>query len=44
MQAVTVEETQGNFESLNQMVEIILSESGKADGYATDALEKLKLG
>ena len=44
MQAVTVEETQGNFESLNQMVEIISSESGKADGYATDALEKAKVG
>lgn len=43
-QAVTVEETQGNFENLNKMVETISTESAKADSYASAALEKAQIG
>ncbi len=43
-QAVTVEETQGNFENLNKMVETISTESAKADKYAVIALEKAQVG
>lgn len=44
LQAVTVEETQKDFRALNGMIEKIVSESYKADGYAVQALEKAKVG
>lgn len=43
-QAVTVEQTHNNFESLNQTIEIISNESSKADNYASDGLEKARGG
>ena len=43
-QAVTVEETQSNFESMNKMVETISNESSKANIYTEQALNKAKLG
>ncbi|OHD23392.1 MAG: hypothetical protein A2Y34_18710 [Spirochaetes bacterium GWC1_27_15] len=43
-QAVTVEETLGNFESMNSMVETISNESGKANSYTDQALRKAQQG
>lgn len=43
-QAVTVEETLGNFENMNKMVDTISSESAKADNYAGQALNKAQVG
>ena len=43
-QAVTVEETQKNFESMNRMVETISNESAKANQYTEQALKKANLG
>ncbi len=43
-QAVTVEETQKNFESMNKMVETISNESAKANKYTDQALKKANSG
>jgi methyl-accepting chemotaxis protein len=43
-QAVTVEQTQRNFESMNRMVETISEESNKATTYTDQALTKAKQG
>ncbi|HOJ65312.1 MAG TPA: Cache 3/Cache 2 fusion domain-containing protein [Spirochaetota bacterium] len=44
IQAVTVEQTLGNFENMNKMVETISIESGKANSYTSQALKKAKIG
>ena len=43
-QAVTVEETQRNFENMNVMIETIAQESDKANGYTAQALSKANVG
>lgn len=43
-QAVTVEETQRNFESMNVMIETISQDSDKANGYTSTALSKANMG
>ncbi len=43
-QAVTVEQTQSNFENMNKMVETISIESTKANNYAMQGLERAKIG
>jgi methyl-accepting chemotaxis protein len=44
VQAVTVEETHSNFESMNKMVETISNESNKANLYSEQALNRAKIG
>jgi methyl-accepting chemotaxis protein len=43
-QAVTVEQTLSNFESMNTMIETISNESAKANNYTVQALEKARVG
>jgi len=43
-QAVTLEETQRNFENMNLMVETIAKESSKANDYTSQALKKANIG
>ncbi|MCK4799165.1 MAG: Cache 3/Cache 2 fusion domain-containing protein [Spirochaetes bacterium] len=43
-QAVTIQQTRGNFERLNNMVETITNESTKANKYTVQALDKARIG
>lgn len=43
-QAITIEQTRGNFEQLNKMVETITKESTKANSYTVQALDKARIG
>ena len=43
-QAVTVEETQRNFENMNVMIETIAQEADKANGFTTQAQNKANVG
>lgn len=43
-QAVTVEQTVGNFENMNRMIEVIVKETSKANDYTTQALSKARIG
>jgi len=43
-QAITIEQTQGNFEKLNSMVKTITEESSRGNTYTTEAFDKAKIG